>query len=386
MVKDKYTISCAELRGLAQSLNGNIEKLRQKADDIQKAVNKVTRGDHKASDLSAAYTAQTALSGSIGRLDEICGAMDSAALQFAEASAELSGRANLTAYYMQHTDTLDYDTLIKSYSAAIVSTGSAVAGYELVKDALRENGYAVDDIGAVRNITNAPYTIHQVPASGYAELCNLAYDAAKSKKDPCAAFADKIRNSGYIPENSSLKYISEHQVSYHKSPSGFTCFVIRDGENAIVVFLGTNDAADLLADGTLAVGLTPIQTLEARHLTKQITEQYKNVVVTGHSLGGHLATDVTLNNKDVDSCIAFEAPGRYDGLYQMFFNQEQNAKIKTYNANGSIISAVGGAAGNEERVDVKFNSTLGNDLNHSIKEVRNALVRTNDHGRATGSR
>jgi len=148
---DTYTILCAELRGTAQKLNGNIEELQKKADKLQKAINKATCGDYKASDLSAAYTAQRALTGSITRLGEICGAMNAATLQFSEASAELSGRANLTAYFMQHTDTLDYNTLMGSYSAAITSAGSATAGYELIKSTLSNNGYTVDSLGAVSN-------------------------------------------------------------------------------------------------------------------------------------------------------------------------------------------------------------------------------------------
>lgn len=148
---DKYTILCTELRSAVQGLNGNIERLQDKADKIQKAVNKVTRGDHKASDLSSAYTAQTALTRSIARFGEICSSMNTAALQFSEASAELSGRANLTAYYMQHTDTLSYDGLMGDYSAAITSAGSAVAGYALVKDMLGNNGYSVGGLGSVSN-------------------------------------------------------------------------------------------------------------------------------------------------------------------------------------------------------------------------------------------
>ena len=148
---DNYTILCTELRGLSQSLNGNIADLQKKADRLQKTINKVTRGDHKASDLSSAYAAQSALTGSITRLDKICGAMNSAAAQFSEASAELSGRANLTAYYMQHTDTLSYEGLMGTYTAAIASAGSAVAGYELVKNTLAENGYSVSSLGCVPN-------------------------------------------------------------------------------------------------------------------------------------------------------------------------------------------------------------------------------------------
>jgi len=370
---DNYTILCTELHGSAQSLNGNIETLQNKADKLQKAINKVTRGDYKASDLSAAYTAQTTLAGSITRLGEICGAMTTAAEQFAEASTELSGRANLTAYYMQHTDTLDYTALMETYSAAILSSGSAAAGYKLVKNSLSEDGYSVDSLDPVTNTLNITDEIQEVPAYTYAELCYLSYDAAK-QPDPSAAFAEAIRTSKYIPETSRLKYISDEQVSYYKSSSGFECFVITDGDTAIVVFMGTNSFADIDDDKILFIGFTPEQTEEARKLTKQITKQYENVVVTGHSLGGHLATDVTLNNKKVDQCVAFESPDRWDSYYQNK-NNKQASKITTYNAEGSIISTAvpGETTGNEVMVEVepKWNKII--DRNHGIKELRNAL-------------
>ena len=380
---DKYTILCTELRGSAQSLNGNIETLQKKADKLQKAINKVTLGDYKASDLSSAYTSQTALAGSITRLGKICGAMNTAALRFSEASAELSGRANLTAYYMQHTDTLDYNTLMATYSAAIASAGSAAAGYEVVKDALKNSGYSVGSLGSISNVIN---TIHEVPAYTYAELCYIAYDAAKNETDPSAAFVRKIRNSDYIPENSRLKHISEDQVSYYESSTGFSCFVITDGDTAIIVFLGTNDVVDVGADFLLAFGGTPEQTREARDLTEIISKQYQNVVVTGHSLGGHLATDVTLNNNKVDQCVAFEAPDRWDHLYQKTFNKKQASKITTYNAEGSIISTAvpGDTTGKEVMVDVDPNGKMIIDRNHGIKELRNELFRRRGRGYSSG--
>ena len=146
---DSYTILSTGLHDLAQSLNGNISELQKKADKLQKVINKVTRGDYNASDLSAAYNAQSALAGSIARLDEICGAINSAASRFSEASAELSGRANLTAYYMQHTSTLSYEGLMGTYTTAIASAGSASAGYEVVKGTLNADGYPIGTLGSV---------------------------------------------------------------------------------------------------------------------------------------------------------------------------------------------------------------------------------------------
>ena len=118
---DKYTILCTELRGSAQSLNGKIEQFQKKADKLQKAINKVTRGDYKASDLSSAYTAQSALTGSITRLGEICSAMNTAALQFSEASAELAG----------------YDAPGEAVLTSGTSVSEYIAGVQLSREQIR---------------------------------------------------------------------------------------------------------------------------------------------------------------------------------------------------------------------------------------------------------
>lgn len=149
---DRYTILCAELRSSAQSLNSNITDLQKKAESVQKVINKAIHGEHQGSDLTSAYSAQNSLSGSITRLGEICEAMSSAAMYFSEASAELSGRANLTVYYMQHSDTLSYEGLMDNYSSAIETSGSAAEGYKLVKESLISVGYTVGSLGTVSNV------------------------------------------------------------------------------------------------------------------------------------------------------------------------------------------------------------------------------------------
>ena len=57
---DRYTVFCTELRSSAQSLNASKASLQEKAGELQKVIDKVTRGDHRASDLSSAYTALSA--------------------------------------------------------------------------------------------------------------------------------------------------------------------------------------------------------------------------------------------------------------------------------------------------------------------------------------
>ena len=148
---DTYTIRCTDLLGAGRSAADGQTKFQAKADSLQKTLDKITKGDYKASDIGPAVSAQSSLKTGIARLAEIGTAMGSASAMFSESSAELSARANLTAYYMEHTDTLSYEGLMGAFSSAIVSSGSAAAGYELVKSSLKKEGYSVGSLGSVSN-------------------------------------------------------------------------------------------------------------------------------------------------------------------------------------------------------------------------------------------
>jgi len=202
----------------------------------------------------------------------------------------------------------------------------------------------------------------------------LTYEALKNKKaGPGQAFVDMIQNSNYITDDSSLKNIAANQIRVIDKPSGLQCFVITEGDKAVVVFAGTNgDVGDYIADARLTAGGAPLQTQQARSLINQLEKQYGEIVVTGHSLGGHLATDVALRNSKVTKCVAFDPPGRYDALIQNSLNRDNVSKLTTYEANGSLISAVGLETGNVERLTVKETGNVVTH-NHSIKEIRNAL-------------
>lgn len=207
----------------------------------------------------------------------------------------------------------------------------------------------------------------------YAELCYVSYQALKNKKDPCKAFADMIKESEYIRNDSSLKNITADQVRLIDNPSGLQCFIITEGDKAVVVFVGTNgDVGDYIADATLTVTATPVQTLEARNIINTLEDHYEQIVVTGHSLGGHLATDVALRNSEVTKCVAFDPPGRYDAPIQNAFNKENTSKLKTYEACGSAISSVGYETGDVDRLEVEKNGSFLTQ-NHSIEKIRDKL-------------
>lgn len=206
----------------------------------------------------------------------------------------------------------------------------------------------------------------------YANLCQLWYDALGEKeKNPETAFVELIEQR--LPEGHPLtKATSEQIVAINYA--GLDAVVVGDGNTAIVIFAGTDASSidDLLADGAILVGAQSLQEELAVILVDALSKRYSDIVVTGHSLGGYLATAVTLKNDSVSKCIAFDPPGRYDAWFQEIFNSEQADKITTYEAKGSIISEVGFGVGDVIDLRVEENgSFLGH--NHGIKEISDAV-------------
>ena len=209
----------------------------------------------------------------------------------------------------------------------------------------------------------------------YAALCMLWQKAVENANsdsgDPMKYFLKNIKDSSYIPESDPLKHLTKDQLIVMESVSGFSALAILDKDTAIVTFAGTDPAqvADYVADAQLVFGQPSAQSVEANALVAALSTKYSDIVVTGHSLGGYLATSATLNNDAVSSCIAFDAPGRTDAALQSLVNSKRASKVITYNAEGSGISWVGDHVGETpEPLDVKENF-----LNHGIKEICDAL-------------
>jgi pimeloyl-ACP methyl ester carboxylesterase len=165
--------------------------------------------------------------------------------------------------------------------------------------------------------------------------------------------------------------LTSDQLIVTDSISGFSALTILGKDTAIVAFAGTDpaQAADYVADAKLVFGQPSVQSMQANALVAALSTKYSDIVVTGHSLGGYLATSATLNNEAVSSCIAFDAPGRTDAVLQSLVNSQRTAKVINYTAKDSGISWVGGHVGETpESLDVKENF-----LNHGIKEICDAL-------------
>lgn len=205
----------------------------------------------------------------------------------------------------------------------------------------------------------------------YARLCQHTYTALKDP-NPQKAFIDLLHNDDYLPDNHPLKNISSNQVMVLDSISGFSAITIFDGDTALVVFSGTNELSDWAANIQLAQGKLSAQSAQANAWIDALSTKYSNIVVTGHSLGGYLASSVTLNNSSVSKCIAFDPPGRQDSVIQNIFNHKKASKITTYEAKGSLVSKIGTGVGNVESLVVEENGGIF-DHNHDIGKICDAL-------------
>ncbi|MBO5869587.1 MAG: DUF2974 domain-containing protein [Clostridia bacterium] len=216
----------------------------------------------------------------------------------------------------------------------------------------------------------------KVSHSEYAKLCQLWYKALESK-DPRAAFIKLINK--HLQENDPLRSVAYSQLTSINSWTGFDTLVIGDGDTAIVIFAGTDISrvGDVVTDIKLASGQLSLQEVQAISLVEGLTEHYGKIVVTGHSLGGYLATAATLKVNGVSECVAFDSPGRYDAHLQEIFNKKRVEKITTYEANGSPISD--GLKWYSAGINQNFNTvnldveSKDNFLNHGIKQIHEAM-------------
>ena len=80
---------------------------------------------------------------------------------------------------------------------------------------------------------------------------------------------------------------------------------------------------------------------------------YDNIFVTGYSLGGHIAEDVTLNCAGVTECVTFDSPGRGDTI--LTGNSAAASKITCYCNRWSSVSWVGQHVGTVQTLEVAWN-------------------------------
>ena len=264
---------------------------------------------------------------------------------------------------LQGTDT-EWASKISGALNAVVSSSSAGA----------ETAQSVSQTSPV----NVAGYCEKVTHTEYAKLCQLWQEADRAcdkSADTTLAgtYAALLRNN--LPENDPLHNISEEQIQVTRYPSGFSAAVIGNGDQALVIFAGTDfsKANDILADAALVAGIESDQEKEAKALVESLSREYSDIVVTGHSLGGYLATAATLDNDAVSECVAFDPPGRKDRDEHLLFNIKQYSKVTTYKAVGSPVSSyVAGNRGIGKVVPV-FVSTEDNVANHLVGQIGDAL-------------
>lgn len=176
----------------------------------------------------------------------------------------------------------------------------------------------------------------------------------------------------YIKDNFPEDHPLRQAKIVHQSVLGFDyCIFELDSDHAVVSFGGTQDLGDVFADAQLLLGNVNYQSATATELIKSLP--YKNIMTTGHSLGGHVAADVALFSDKVTECVVFDAPGR-SGVQAITSMFGDGSKIKNYAAMGDIVHLAGIQPGSLEYVDVGPNpDTMGVFGNHSLPDIINAF-------------
>ena len=290
------------------------------------------------------------------------------------------GSISFSAKHIMQSFTALMDTLNRGASRAL----ECAYAYEEASDDLKSKfNEWFDDVEfgvATQGVLEMSIGNEQIPLDDYfkgvseaeyAKLCGMWGWAAMSD-DAKEEFIKKLKED--LPEGDPLRNITDDQVEVTKSGTGFAAVTITDDNgNALVIFAGTNgDAGDIVSDAELALAIESDQERQAWELIDSLRKTHPNIVVSGHSLGGYLATSATLQYGEISKCICFDPPGRYDDLWHYITNNEAWNKIITYEANGSLVSSVGHAMGDSKTLDVVENGS-GIDHNHGIDEICNAL-------------
>lgn len=291
------------------------------------------------------------------------GKIGSAQKAFASTLVKLRNSANTVRMVADTAQEMDAD-----WASRIMGTlGAALKGDGGTASLGEEATYAKVDIGNYCS---------KVTDAEYAALCMHwqrtveGVENGELDGDVLTNFLCALKNSKYLPDGDPIKDLRADQITVSRSASGFSAVTIADGDNAIVIFAGTNfkTVQDIYADAKIVANIPSEQAAEAVLLVESLSSKYSNIVVTGHSLGGYLATSSALNSSKVDACIAFDPPGRYDTALQSILNSEQYAKIKTYEVRGSVVSAVGTGVGDVDSVEIE-----GDPLYHDIGKICESL-------------
>ena len=169
-------------------------------------------------------------------------------------------------------------------------------------------------------------------------------------------FAEAAYTSNQTPSGWS-------RLEEHAKDSGFNAVVFTTGSQIIIAYRGSElGTSDWVTDGGLTAGEFPLQYVQAMALASSIKTRYPayDVKLTGHSLGGGLATASALQS-GLDSTV-FDATGINNNIYRYLSNAQgeeqvkENAKLITnYNLEGEFVSDTD----NQQDADVVGNLESG---------------------------
>lgn len=164
-----------------------------------------------------------------------------------------------------------------------------------------------------------------IPDNVLATLAQSGYTENHLGKDGKLDKDNKLLTYGW-KEYESVEYDSGFHARLYKN----------DDEGKIVVSFGgteTDDMKDLLTDGRLALGYSDDQFEEALKFVNDMMLEHpdKEIVITGHSLGGALAQYVAIN-KGIPA-ITYNAPGIDTRDYGFFENP-----LKIFFRDGNMIA------------------------------------------------
>lgn len=149
-----------------------------------------------------------------------------------------------------------------------------------------------------------------------AQLSNDVYLSVKNGYGSFRCFTDdELIQRGIRPENLADK------------ASGFQAGLYTNGQQVILAFAGTNDRHDVMTDILQGIGCDTVQYNQAVVLATQVKKRFGNkLVITGHSLGGGLASAAALATNTF--AVTFNAAGLASNTIRRLHLNPSEAKLQ----------------------------------------------------------
>ncbi|MEP7044366.1 MAG: Mbeg1-like protein [Dokdonella sp.] len=239
-----------------------------------------------------------------------------------------ASRSALANFEPAHTP-VAADAVAQNPSAATaLETRSPEPAYHPQLGALQGGATPVGGISFDAQVRGtAPKAIDQT----LAKLSQDVYDLP----DPNAAQPKNIDGWTRM-DDTQLRAAGIDPASLEDASTGFRAAVYQNADgNHVLAFAGTREGKDWYADGTQAVGLPTAQYSEAVAAATQAKAAFgDSLVVTGHSLGGGLASIASVATDS--AAVTFNAAGVNDATLRRLVPDADVSAIKTEASDGLI--------------------------------------------------